>query len=478
MSTNHGSVTAPPTDAGLRRGVMSGPELAAQAIANIAPSAVIAFTAAAIFVGAGNGTIYSFALATIVILAVGYCVVVFARRHATAGSLYTYVAKGLGPVGAYLAGTSLVVGCWGIAAGSLSGSVQYFQQFFHLLGLPFDGLMWEIMLAIMLGGLATLFTIRGIRLSARVSLVLELVSVTIITVLLVCALVWAGPKAWDPAQLIASNAEFQGIAVGMVLGILGFVGFSSADVLGREAKNPYTAIPRAIMWSALAVGILYLFAAYTQIATLGTNLATSASPLEDIADRIGMPSWYAPILTFGVGASFFAVVVAPLNVVGRVLYVMGKEGVLPERFGRTHDRHLTPHRVLLVAGPLAITIDIVFLIAGAHTMDIVVWIDTYGTYGYMIAYALIAIACVVYTRRVHLPNTLVWTCAVVAVGAMAYAFSANVWPVPAFPLNVIPYIFIATMATAIGWYVYLSRQHPEVVSRIGNTETDSLQGVG
>ena len=82
-------------DAGRRHGVMSGPELAAQAIANIAPSAVIAFTAAAIHLTAGKGTILSFALATVVILAVGYCVVVFARRHASAGSLYTYVPKGL-----------------------------------------------------------------------------------------------------------------------------------------------------------------------------------------------------------------------------------------------------------------------------------------------------------------------------------------------------------------------------------------------
>ena len=324
-----------PTDAGLRRGVMSGPELAAQAIANIAPSAVIAFTAASIFIGAGNGTIYSFVLATIVILCVGYCVVVFARKHASAGSLYTYVAKGLGPTGAYLAGVSLVIGCWGIAAGSLGGAVSYFNQFLVLLGVPAGGVGWYVGLAIVLGGLATLFTIRGIRLSARVSLVLELVSVTIITILLIAALVWAGPAAWDPAQVFAEGAPFQGIAAGMVLGILGFVGFSSADALGREAKNPYTAIPRAIMWSAVVVGVLYVFAAYTQIAVLHGDLATSASPLEDIAKLIGMPAWFGPILTFGVGASFFAVVVAPLNVVGRVIYVMGKEGVVPERFGRT-----------------------------------------------------------------------------------------------------------------------------------------------
>ena len=472
------NTTVTPTDAGLRRGVMSGPELAAQAIANIAPSAVIAFTAAAIYLSAGNGTVLSFALATVVILAVGYCVVVFARRNASAGSLYTYVAKGLGPFGAYLAGVSLLIGCWGIAAGSLGGAVSYASDFLTLIGVPAQGPGWHIALAIVLGGLATLFTIRGIRLSARVSLVLELISVTIITILLVLALVWAGPAAWDPAQFSLTGVPVQGVAVGMVLGILGFVGFSSADALGREARNPYTAIPRAIIWSAIVVGVLYVFAAYTQIALLHDGLATSASPLQDIAVKIGMPGWFTPILTFGVGASFFAVVVAPLNVVGRIVYVMGKEGVVAERFGRTHEMHLTPHRVLLVAGPSAIVLDIILLVAGVAPMNIVVWVDTYGTYGYMVAYALVAIACVAYTKRAGIPNRMVWTAAVVAVVAMAYTFFANVYPVPAFPLNVIPYLFLATVALALVWFGHIKRTRPEIVDRIGRTETDILEGVG
>lgn len=476
--TPTGSSTQAPTDAGLRRGVMSAPEVSAQAIANIAPSAVIAFTAAAIYLGAGNGTVLSFLLATLVILAVGYCVVVFARKHASAGSLYTYVAKGLGPTGAYLAGVALVVGCWGITAGSLGGAVSYMNQFLVLLGVPATGIGWQLGLAVVLGGLATLFTIRGIRLSARVSLVLELVSVTIIVVLLALALVWAGPNAWDPAQFSLEGAPFQGVAAGMVLGILGFVGFSSADALGREAKNPYTTIPRAIMWSAVTVGVLYVFAAYTQIAVLGDGLAESASPLEDIATLIGMPSWFAPILTFGVGASFFAVVVAPLNVVGRIVYVMGKEGVVADHFGRTHERHLTPHRVLLIAGPTAIALNLVLLATGVDPMQIVVWVDTYGTYGYMVAYALVAIACVVYTRREGMPNGLVWTCAVVVVLAMSYVFFANVWPVPAWPLNVIPYLFLATMIAAVAWYRFRVARRPEIVANIGNTETDVLEGVG
>lgn len=467
------------SDAGLREGVMSGPELAAQAIASIAPSAVIAFTAASIFIGAGNGTMFAFVLATIVILCVGYIVSMFARRHASAGSLYTYVAKGLGPTGAFAAGVALLIGSWGIAAGSLGGAVSYAADFLGIFGIQAaDSTAWLIGLAIVIGGLATLFTIRGIRVSARVSLVLELVSVAIILILLVAALVWLGPDAWDPAQFSFEGVQFQGVAAGMVLGILGFVGFSSADALGREAKNPHTAIPRAIMWSAVTVGVLYVFAAYTQIAVLGDDLGTVASPLQAIDDRIGMPAWFGPVLVLGVAASFFAVVVAPLNVVGRIVYVMGKEGIVPERFGRTHEQHLTPHRVLLIAGPAAIALDIILLLMGTHPMDIVVWVDTYGTYGYMVAYALVAIAGVVYTTRERLPNRLVWLCATIAVLAMAYVFFANVWPAPAFPINLIPYLFAATMLVAFLRFWWIKANRPEVLLNVGNTHTEMLEGVG
>jgi len=471
-------MTEPKQDAGLRRNVMSGAELAAQAIASIAPSAVIAFTAAAIFAGAGNGTMLSFLLATIVILCIGWCVVVFARRNASAGSLYTYVAKGLGPLGAYLAGIALLIGCWGIAAGSLGGAVSYSADLLAGFGLPTTSLAAHSTLAIVLGGLATLFTIRGIRLSARVSLVLELLSIAIILVLLVAALASSGERAWSPAQFSLYGVPFQGVASGMVLGILGFVGFSSADALGREAKNPYRAIPRAVMWSAALVGLLYLFSAYTQIAVLGDDLATVASPLQALTERTGMPDWFTAVLNFGVAASFFAVVVAPLNVIGRIVYVMGKEGVVHEALGRTHETHLTPHRVLLIFGPAAIVLDVILLGLNVTPMDIVVWVDTWGTYGYMVAYALVAAACMRYVRQQNLPKRLVDSCALVAIIAMSYVFFANVWPTPDYPLNVMPYLFLACMLIALIWYGWLKQNHPHVIKRIGETETDVLSGVG
>ncbi|MBU8824197.1 APC family permease [Mycolicibacterium goodii] len=465
-------------DTGLRRGVMGGGELAAQAIANIAPSAVIAFTAAAIYTTASGGTWISFALATVVILSVGYCISQFAKRRSSAGSLYSYAATALGPFGAYLTGVSLMIGCFGIAAGSLSGAVAYTATLLNQLGMPVHGLGAQMVLAVLLGALATLFTIRGIRLSARVSLVLELISVSIITLLLVVTMIHLGPRAFDAGQFTFDDLQPSGIAVGMVLAILGFVGFSSADALAREAKDPYRAVPRAIMWSAAGVGVLYVFAAYTQVAALGPALGESAQPLDDIATLVGMPTWFNPILNFGIAASFFAVVVAPMNVIGRILYVMGKEGVVPSAIGRTHPTHLTPHRALLSVGPLVIAVPVVLYLCDVDAMDVVTWVDTYGTYGYMVAYAAAALATVVYLRSINARVPLVWPAATVAIVSMAYVFYANVYPVPPFPLNIIPWLFIATIVVALAWYGTLRRRSPQVISRIGTSDVETLEGVG
>jgi hypothetical protein len=55
-----------------------------------------------IFVSAGNGTWFSFLLATIGLLFVCFNINQFARRSASPGSLFTYIVKGLGPRNTHL----------------------------------------------------------------------------------------------------------------------------------------------------------------------------------------------------------------------------------------------------------------------------------------------------------------------------------------------------------------------------------------
>src|SRR6266568_1648156 len=70
----------------LKRGALSLPEVLAQSVANMAPSAAMALLPLLVFAGAGNGTWVSFLIALLALLCIGYCAAQFARRINSAGS--------------------------------------------------------------------------------------------------------------------------------------------------------------------------------------------------------------------------------------------------------------------------------------------------------------------------------------------------------------------------------------------------------
>jgi len=100
----------------LARRSASGLEVFGQSLAATGPSIAVAGTVAVVYLTAGKGTIWSYVLATVVVVLVGYSIAQFARRTAAAGSLYTYTAAGLGRGTAFAGGWGLIFGYAGIAA--------------------------------------------------------------------------------------------------------------------------------------------------------------------------------------------------------------------------------------------------------------------------------------------------------------------------------------------------------------------------
>ncbi|GEM_PF-2232146 len=69
----------------------------------------MAGTVAVVYLTAGQGAIWSYVLATVVVVLVGLSIAQFARRTAAAGSLYTYTASGLGRGTAFAGGWGLIM---------------------------------------------------------------------------------------------------------------------------------------------------------------------------------------------------------------------------------------------------------------------------------------------------------------------------------------------------------------------------------
>jgi amino acid transporter len=138
----------------------------------------------------------------------------------------------------------------------------------------------QVALDVVLLGLAVTITIASVRRAAIISAALEIMSITLIMVLLIAVYV-SGHPLFDSHQLSLSGAKAHGIILAVVLAVLAFIGFESAASLSEEARDPGRSVPRAIRRSLILAAGLYTFATYTQVVAFGTpaKLGASASPL-------------------------------------------------------------------------------------------------------------------------------------------------------------------------------------------------------
>jgi amino acid transporter len=453
---------------------MSQLEVMAQSVAAIAPSAVMATGPALIVLYAGNGAWMSYLAAIVVVVLVGLCVAQFGRRFASSGSLYSYVARGLGPPGAFTAGWGLVIGYTCIAMVGVVGTGLYLGNFFETLGLPATSTLGVVILFVVAAVAAASFAIAGIKISTRLGLVLEIISVAAVLVVLVVVLARNG-IASGPSQFTLEGVSFDGVTFGIVLAVLGFVGFESAASLGAEARDPHRTIPRAVVGSAVLVGVLYVLATYASVLGFdgAEGLGGSTAPISDLAERNGLGSvtW---IVDLGVTASFFAVIIASINAASRVLYTMGEEDVLPAALGRAHRTHKTPYVAIALIAPVVGLVPIIMVATGTTPFNVYAYAGTLGTFGYMLAYLLMAAALPFFLRRRNEANPLSTVLAVVVVAALLYVFFKNVWPVPPSPYNLLPWIFLGVLIAGLAWYFSVRARNPEVLAEVGMMEEESI----
>jgi amino acid transporter len=344
---------------------------------------------------------------------VGRTVNQFVRRVAGTGSLYTYVSLGLGPAAGVVAGAALLLGYGFIAMFSLTGSGYYLDYLLSRF-VPTAGTGSLVTVVVITGMGAAVFAViaLGVRLSTRLTLLVETLSVAVIVVLIVALVARLQPV--DTSALALGPTAPAPFAVGTALAVTAFVGFESASVLGVEARRPFQAIPRAISWTVLVAGVLYVVSAAAQqtgFAAIGADLATSASPVNELATAFGM-QWVGWALDLGIAASFAACAIASTTALVRVLFAMGREGVLPATLGRASPRFRTPFVAGVLACSVLTALPVLGLLTGIPTWSLMEAELVVAALGYLTAYAMTCFAAPVFLRRIGELTTGVATTAV------------------------------------------------------------------
>lgn len=448
---------------GLRSQCLSFPEILAQSVANVAPTATPTVNLALVFASAGNGTWLTYVIATIGLIFVGMNINQFARRTASPGSLYAYIAKGLGPTMGVLSGWGLVLAYLFTAMAVLCGFANYTNVLLSPTGIQFSPLF----LYAICTGIAWYFAYKDIQLSTMLMLALEGFSVSLILILAAIILSAKG-FAIDMSQLSLQNVKPEGLQLGLVLAIFSYVGFESATALGDEAKKPLKFIPRAVVLSTILSGLFFIVLSYTEVLGFSgssTPLNKSAAPLNDLANLAGV-GFFGLFITVAAIISFFGCALASINAGARIFFTMARHGIFHASMGKAHNRNGTPHIAVTMSSLFVFLVPASMSLFGLKILDIYGYLGTIATYGFLLAYILISIAAPVYLYRMQALNLFDIAIAAIAIVFMVIPVVGSVYPVPAGPFNVFPYLFLMYLVVGGGWFLMLRLHSPEIIENM------------
>ncbi|MGG8471875.1 APC family permease [Rahnella sp. PAMC25617] len=304
-------------------------------------------------------TAYIFALIAVLFTAVSYGKLV--QRFPSAGSAYTYAQKAISPHVGFMVGWSSLLDYLFMPMINILLAKIYLEAIFP--GVP----SWIFVVALV--GMMTAFNLRGIKVVANLNSIIVVVQVAIMVVFLGLLVrgVYMGEGMGTLATtkpFFSENAHVVPMITGATILCFSFLGFDGISSLSEETPNAGKVIPKAIFLTALIGGIIFVVVSYfLQLY------------FPDIS-RFKDPDASQPEIMLYVAGKFFQSVILCFSCVtvlasgmaahagvSRLLYVMGRDGVFPEKlFGYVHPKWRTPTFNVLLVGAVAmsaVTFDLV-----------------------------------------------------------------------------------------------------------------------
>lgn len=167
----------------------------------------------------------------------------------------------------------------------------------------------------------------------------------------------------------------QGVFSGFVLIFFAFIGFEDIVNISEETKNPRRIIPKAIFFSVLISGILYILVSLASIQIMPWNdLGKSIAPLADVTGKVLGVNGTALLSAIALFATTNTVLIILLSG-SRMLYGLSSHGSLDNMFSKIHFKTKTPWVAIIaimMASILFVTIGNILTVANITVFLLVV----------------------------------------------------------------------------------------------------------
>ena len=295
---------------------------------------------------AGPAVVISFLFTGIVAGLTALCYAEVASTIPVSGSAYSYAFATLGELPAYLVGCCLILEYGVAGAATAVGWAEYFNSLLDdLFGftLPHDlsaGVFADDtgiinLPAVILVGMCCLLLVRGARESARANAIMVLIKLAVLAMFIVIAIF-----GFNSDNLTPFNPDgVSGIASALPVIFFTYIGLDAVSTAGEEVKDPGRTIPRAIIGALLIVTTFYSSWrsprwVHRQRASSTARRRASQPILQDVTGS-KVP---AIMLSAGAVISIFSVTLVTIYGQTRILFAMGRDGMLPPLFKTVSER--------------------------------------------------------------------------------------------------------------------------------------------
>ena len=407
---------------------------------------------------AGPAVIVSFVLAAV---AAGLSALSYAEMASAvpvSGSTYSYAYATLGEVVAMGVAACLLLE-YGVSTAAVAvGWSGYLNQLLHnLFGFQVPNALssapWADdpgiinLPAVFLIACCALLLIRGASESAKVNATMVVIKLAVLAMFV--AIAFTGFTSDNFHDFAPKGVAGITAAAGTIF--FTFIGLDAVSTAGDEVKDPQKTMPRAILGALGIVTAIYILVAVSALGTqpwqdFGDKAQGEAGLAKILQDVVGA-SWPGTILSAGAVISIFSVTLVTMYGQTRILFAIGRDGLLPKTFAKVSPRTHTPvNNTIIVAV-------VVGAMAALVPLDALWDLVSIGT---LVAFIVVSVGVIILRRtRPDLPRgfkvPLYPVTPLLAIAACIYILSGLHWYTYAW--------FFVWLAIVLAFYFLWGRRH-------------------
>lgn len=339
-----------------------------------------------------------------------------AKRYPIAGSVYSYVQKGMNPFIGFIAGWAILLDYL-----LLPALLSVFAATAMVTLLPsIPAWVWVVVFVI----LAATINLRGVKLTAGMNKIFLTIQMVVLGIFVIGALIalanGQATLSWSP---IYQSTDFNWTIVfgAIPLAALSFIGFDAISTLNEEAKGGGETVSKATM--IVLVVVTVLFVAQVYLAALFVPTGTYFSDGNDVNNAFYNLSaqvvapWFKVVITLTSAlVAIFANSIASQATSSRLVFSMARDGKLPKVLAWVNPKTKVPQNAMLFIAILSLIIGVT---GSAHQG----FLTTLVTFGALTAYILLNLAVLVHFGVVQKSQRFFahWISPVLGTAVLGYA---------------------------------------------------------